>query len=49
LKASRLLKKPASVRRPLFGFFGLSRLFGWLSEMNQINKTNQMNQINPSR
>jgi hypothetical protein len=45
---NRMLKKPASVRRPLFGLFGLSSLSGfWLSEtnqINQINKTNQMNQ-----
>jgi hypothetical protein len=40
-----MLKKSASRRSPLFGSFGLSRLFGfWLNEtnqMNQINKTNQ--------
>ncbi len=40
-----MLKKSASRRSPLFGLFGLSRLFGfWLNEtnqMNQINKTNQ--------
>jgi hypothetical protein len=45
---SRLLKKLAGRRSPLFGLFGLSRLFGfWLNEtnqMNQINKTNQFEQ-----
>jgi hypothetical protein len=38
-----MLKKSASPRRPLFGSFGLSRLF-WLNQtdqMNQINKANQ--------
>jgi hypothetical protein len=25
---SRMLKKPVSVRRPFFGLFGLSRVFG---------------------
>jgi hypothetical protein len=28
VQTSRMLKKPASVRKPLFGLFGLSRLFG---------------------
>ena len=46
LCASRMLKHSASVRRLLFGLFGLSCLVGWLNETNQINNTNQTNHMN---
>ena len=53
---SRMLKKSASIRGPLFGLSRLSSLSGfWLdetnqmSQINQTNKTNQMNQIDSSR
>src|ERR1700704_4676037 len=44
--SSRMLKKSASIKGPLFGLSGLFSLSGcWLNEPNQINKTNQINQI----
>jgi hypothetical protein len=53
--ASGMLKKAASVRRPLFGLSGLSRLVGFsgssnkTNQIDQTNQINQMNQIDPFR
>ena len=46
---SMMLKKSASIRRPLFGLPGLSRLFGlfgFSASSNETNQTDQMNQTN---
>ena len=47
--ASGMLKKAASVRRPLFGLSGLSRLVGFSGSSNKTNQIDQMNQIDPFR
>jgi uracil-DNA glycosylase len=42
--SSRMLKKPSSISRPLFGLSGLSGLSGFgLNEANQMNQINQIN------
>jgi len=44
---SRMLKKSASMRRPLSGLSGLSGFwFNETNQMNQINQINKTNQIN---
>jgi len=39
-----MLKKAASIRRPLFGLSSLSGF--WLDETNQMNQINQINKTN---